>query len=496
LNYIENLKLGVDAAGKAGGFVEGTMSYTGDVADPTKGKYNLEYYMKLARELVDMGSHSLAIKDMAGLLTPRASKLLVSALREEFPNTPIHVHTHDTAGSGVASMLAAAEAGADVVDGAMDAMSGMTSQPSIGAIAANLKGTDLDTGLDMAQLAPLNTYWENVRAMYAPFESGQLSGSSDVYQHEIPGGQYTNLLFQSKQLGLTEKWPEIKRKYAEANIVLGDIPKVTPSSKVVGDLAQFMVAQNLDAKDILDKAETLAFPDSVVNFLRGDIGIPPGGFPEPLRSKVLKGRGLEPVEGRPGKFIKEYDFEKERESLEAAYGKIDEKDLLSYALYPDVFKEWKEYQIVYGDVDVLPTNLFLNPMNVGQEGEFVLGKGMSRVIKLVAIQDVDESGSRDVLFEVNGETNYVSVTDTSVALEGAVREKAGAPGTVGSPMPGVVVGVLVKPGDKIKEGDTVATLSAMKMETSVPATSSGVVKRVLVNVGDKVDGDDMLIEIE
>ena len=435
---------------------------------------------------------------MAGLLTPRAATLLVSALREEFPDTPIHVHTHDTAGSGVASMLAAADAGADVIDAAIDAMSGMTSQPSIGAIAANLRGTDLDTGLDPAQIAPLNTYWENVRSLYAPFESGQLSGSSDVYQHEIPGGQYTNLLFQSKQLGLTEKWPEIKRKYAEANIVLGDIPKVTPSSKVVGDLAQFMVAQNLGAQDILEQAETLAFPDSVVNFLRGDIGIPPGGFPEPLRSKVLKGRGIEPVEGRPGQFLKDYNFDEERVALEKAYGQknVCDKDLLSFALYPDVFKNWKEYQTVYGEVDILPTHLFLNPMNIGQEVELTLGEGRTRVIKLVAIQDVDENGSREVLFEVNGEQHYMSVTDTSVAAEGAIREKAGAPGTVGSPMPGVVVGVLVKPGDIIEEGQTVATLSAMKMETSVPATTSGVVKRVTVNVGDKVDGDDLLVEIE
>ena len=435
---------------------------------------------------------------MAGLLTPRATTMLVSALRAEFPDIPIHVHTHDTAGSGVASMLAAAEAGADVIDAAIDSMSGMTSQPSIGAIAANLRGTELDTGIDPAQLAGLNTYWENVRSLYAPFESGQLSGSSDVYQHEIPGGQYTNLLFQSKQLGLTEKWPEIKRKYAEANIVLGDIPKVTPSSKVVGDLAQFMVAQDLEAHDILDQAETLAFPDSVVNYLRGDIGIPPGGFPEPLRTKVLKGRGIDPVDGRPGQFLKEYDFDQEREALEKAYGKkqISEKDLLSYALYPNVFKDWKEYQSVYGDVDVLPTHVFLNPMNIGQEIELNLGPGRSRVIKLVAIQDVDESGSREVLFEVNGEPYYMSVTDTSVQVEGAIREKAGAPGTVGSPMPGVVVGVLVKPGDEIKEGETVATLSAMKMETSVPATVSGVVKRVTVNVGDKVEGDDLLVEIE
>jgi len=255
---------------------------------------------------------------------------------------------------------------------------------------------------------------------------------------------------------------------------------------------------NLQPHDILDQAETLAFPDSVVNYLRGDIGIPPGGFPEPLRSKVLKGRGLDPVDGRPGAFLKDYDFDKERESLKGSYGRnrISEKDLLSYALYPNVFKDWKEYESVYGDVDVLPTHMFLNPMKPGQEVTLNLGDGRSSVIKLVSIQDVDESGSREVLFEVNGESNYISVTDTSVAADGAVREKAGAPGTVGSPMPGVVVGVLVKPGDEISKGETVATLSAMKMETSVPATSSGVVKRVLVNVGDKVDGDDLLVEIE
>jgi pyruvate carboxylase len=498
LNYLENLKLGVDAAGASGGFVEGTMSYTGDVADPSKGKYNLEYYMKLAQDLVDMGVHSLAIKDMAGLLTPKATKMLVSALREQFPDTPIHVHTHDTAGAGVASMIAAAEAGADIVDGAIDAMSGMTSQPSLGAIAANLRGTEFDTGLDQKEITALNTYWENVRTLYAPFESGQLSGSSDVYEHEIPGGQYTNLLFQSRQLGLSEKWPEIKRKYAEANIILGDIPKVTPSSKVVGDLAQFMVAQNLDATGVLDQAETLAFPDSVVNYLKGDIGIPPGGFPEPLRTKVLSGRGLEPVDGRPGASLKPYDFDKERETLQKTYGKtyITEKDLLSYALYPNVFEEWKDFEQVYGDVEMLPTPLFLNPMKVGEEVELDLGPGNSKVVRLVSIGETDDVGSRQILFEVNGEQMYMSVTDTSVEGKGAVREKAKGPGQVGSPMPGVVVGLKVKAGDKIKEGETVATLSAMKMETSIPATASGTVKRVVVNVGDKIEGDDLMIEIE
>lgn len=498
LNYLENLKLGVDAAGEAGGFVEGAMSYTGDVADATQGKYSLDYYMKLADDLVGMGVHSLAIKDMAGLLTPKAATLLVTALRKQHPDMPIHVHTHDTAGSGVASMLAAAAAGADVVDAAIDAMSGMTSQPSLGAIVANLKGTDLDTGIDLKNLPELNSYWENVRSLYAPFESGQLSGSSDVYAHEIPGGQYTNLLFQSKQLGLTERWPEIKRKYAEANLILGDIPKVTPSSKVVGDLAQFMVAQNLDTETVLAQSETLAFPDSVVNYLRGDIGIPPGGFPEPLRSKVLKSRGLEPVEGRPGQFLKPYDFEKEDEILKKRFGdkQVTEKDLLSYALYPDVYIDWKKFSALYGDVGKLPTHSFLTPMKKGQEVEITIKSGQMLIVKLVAIQDIKEDGTRTVVFEVNGEAWYMPVTDHTSHDERVVREKATDPGQVGSPMSGVIVGLKVKAGDRVKEGEAVATLSAMKMETSIPATASGVIKRVIVNVGDKVDADDLLMEIE
>jgi pyruvate carboxylase len=273
---------------------------------------------------------------------------------------------------------------------------------------------------------------------------------------------------------------------------------VTPSSKVVGDLAQFMVAQNLESKDVVDMADTLAFPDSVIQYLRGEIGVPPGGFPEPLRSKVLKSRGLEAVEGRPGKSIEDYDFHKARVELEKKYGEnnISDKDLLSYALYPKVFTDFKDFESVYGEVGLMPTHMFLNPMEVGQEAELDMGPGMSQLIKLVSIQNVQQDGTRIVIFEVNGEQLYMPVTDTSVVGMGSVREKAGAPGTVGSPMPGVIVSVKVKPGDIINEGDTVATLSAMKMETSIPATSSGVVKRVVVNVGDKVNGDDLLIEIE
>jgi len=498
LNYVENLKLGVEAAGAAGGFVEGTMSYTGNVADPSKGKYNLEYYQKLADDLVGMGVHSLAIKDMAGLLTPSASKMLVGALREQHPDTPIHVHTHDTPGVGVASMLAAAEAGADIVDVAIDAMSGLTSQPSMGALVSMLAGTEKDTGIDKKLLQPLNTYWENVRSLYLPFESGQLSGSSDVYDHEIPGGQYTNLLYQSRQLGLTDKWPEIKQKYAEANMVLGDIPKVTPSSKVVGDLAQFMVSQNLNPEQVVDQAETLAFPESVIQYLRGEIGVPPGGFPEPLRSKVLSSRGIEGIDGRPGANLPDYNFDEASKILKEKFGKkyISEKDVMSYALYPNVFTEWKEYESVFGEVSNLPTDMFLNPMVEGDEVEFDLSEGRRVIIKLVAISPARDDGSRDVTFEVNGERWSMPVTDQSVAKDANIRRKASGKNEVGSPMPGVIVGLKVKEGDSVQEGDPLATLSAMKMETVIPATASGVVKQVSVNIGDKVEAEDILVEIE
>ena len=395
-------------------------------------------------------------------------------------------------------MLAAAEAGADVVDVAIDAMSGLTSQPSMGALVSMLSGTEKDTGIDKKLIGPLNTYWENVRSLYLPFESGQLSGASDVYEHEIPGGQYTNLLYQSRQLGLTEKWPQIKQKYAEANIILGDIPKVTPSSKVVGDLAQFLVSQNLDARQVLDQAETLAFPESVVQYLRGEIGIPPGGFPEPLRTKVLTSRGLTGVDGRPGASLPDYGFEEATKLLKEKFGSkfISDKDVLSYALYPDVFSEWKEYESVYGEVSKLPTDLFLNPMKEGDEVEFDINPGRRVIIKLVSIQPAREDGSRTVTFEVNGERWFMPVTDQSVVKDAAVRRKASGPNEVGAPMPGVIVGLKVKEGDSIEEGDPLATLSAMKMETVIPATASGVVKHIAVNIGDKVEGDDLLVEIE
>jgi len=403
----------------------------------------------------------------------------------------------------VAAMLAAAEAGADIVDVAIDGMSGLTSQPSMGAVIANLKGTDFDTGIDNAALSGLNTYWENVRGLYVPFESGQLSGSSDVYNHEIPGGQFTNLLFQSKQLGLTSKWPEIKRKYAEANQLLGDIPKVTPSSKVAGDLAQFMVSQNLTPEEVVEQAETLSLPGSVVEYFQGAIGVPPGGFPEPLRSRVLKGRPLPDgsacFDGRPGATLDDYDFDAATAMLEDKFGKqeITPSDVLSHALYPKVYEDWKTYEEVYGEVSILPTSIFLHPMKPGDEVLLPVEHGREVYVKMVSIGDADENGCRQVILELNGERWFVPITDTKVEDGIVKREKAtGDSGSVGAPMPGVVVDVKVKAGDLVSEGDQLVVMSAMKMETAIPAPRSGVVKRLLVNVGDKVDGEDLMVAIE
>ena len=502
LNYLENLKLGIDAAGEAGGFVEATICYTGDVASPGNGLYNLEYYVEYGRQLAALNVHAIAIKDMAGLLTPRAATILVGALRETLPDMPIHVHTHDTAGCGVAMYLAAAEAGADIVDVAIDSMSGLTSQPSMGALAASLRGSKHDTGLALGSLDSLNTYWDAVRGLYLPFESGQLSGSSDVYVHEIPGGQYTNLLFQSKQLGLGDSWSEIKKAYAAANLLLGDIPKVTPSSKVVGDLAQFMVAQKLTPAQVVEQAETLAFPESVLGYFQGQIGVAPGGFPEPLTTRVLSSRGLQRVDGRPGATLPAYDFDKAESELKETYsealGGITQQDVLSHALYPNVFTQWQEFKKVYGEVETLPTELFLKPMREGEEVLLEMEPGRRFYVKMLSIPPPDVNGCRQVIMEVNGERWFLPITDTAFVQGNVVRREKAAdddPGSIGAPTPGVVVGLKVKAGDVVQEGDPLLVISAMKMETVLPAPRSGVVDRMLVNAGDQVDGSDLLLTI-
>eukprot|EP01029_Cantina_marsupialis_P012212 TRINITY_DN26_c0_g1_i3.p1 TRINITY_DN26_c0_g1~~TRINITY_DN26_c0_g1_i3.p1 ORF type:complete len:400 (+),score=136.95 TRINITY_DN26_c0_g1_i3:281-1480(+) len=399
-------------------------------------------------------------------------------------------------------MVECAMAGADVVDAAMDSVSGMTSQPSLGAIVAALENHELDTGIEFSKSARINQYWEECRGLYQGFESGQKSGSTDVFIHEMPGGQYTNLQFQANQLGLAGQWPAIKKAYAEANQLLGDIVKVTPSSKVVGDLAQFMVQNELHYDDVMEQAETLSFPQSVVEYFQGYLGIPFDGFPEPLRSKVLKGKklpnGKECFEGRPGAELPDFDFDAARTAVLELDPEATDLDVLSYAMYPQVFKDWKKWQTENGEVDFLPTRAFVEPMKVGDEVCATITEGKDLYIKLLNIGEIDGTGSREITFQVNGERRVHKIQDKNADVSVVLKEKADSANElhVGTPMPGVVVECRVKVGQEVEIGEPIAVLSAMKMETIVAAKSSGVVKRILVNEGDNMEGGDLLVELE
>eukprot|EP00051_Salpingoeca_urceolata_P005548 m.74266 g.74266 ORF g.74266 m.74266 type:complete len:1183 (-) comp14420_c0_seq2:68-3616(-) len=504
LNYIDNLRLGIDAAGQAGGVVEGCLCYTGDVANPGKSKYNLEYYMNLAEQLVSAGAHVLCVKDMAGLLKPEAATLLIGSLRQAYPDVPIHVHTHDTGGLGVTSMIACFKAGADVVDGAMDSMSGMTSQPSLGAMVSHFEGSEVASDIKPTQLRELNEYWESTRQIYAPFESGQKTGSSDVYWHEIPGGQFTNLYFQANQLGLSGQWREIKKAYAAANQLLGDIVKVTPSSKVVGDLAQFMVQNQLSAEDVLEQAESLSFPTSVVDYFQGNLGQPPNGFPEPLRARVLKGKPT--VSGRPGADLDPLDFEAIRKDIAKKFHSgrtedVSDTDVMSSCMYPKEYNEYRTFQDQFGDVSQLPTLQFLKPLENNEEFFLEIEKGKLLAIKFLAKGPLLVDGTREVFFLLNGVQRSLFVEDKAAAKSGQVaakRPKADSNNelSVGAPMPGAVVDVLVKTGDMVKSGQPCVVLNAMKMETVVVAPTAGTVRTVIVTPGEEIAGNDLLFELD
>ncbi|OCK74713.1 pyruvate carboxylase [Lepidopterella palustris CBS 459.81] len=463
LNDVEQLEVGIKAVLKAGGVAEGTVCYSGDMLNPHK-KYNLDYYMTVVDKIVHMGAHVLGIKDMAGVLKPRAATLLVGAIRAKYPDLPIHVHTHDSAGTGVASMAACAAAGADAVDAAIDSMSGMTSQPSVGAILASLEGGDFDPGLDGHMVRHLDSYWAQLRLLYSPFEAGLTGPDPEVYEHEIPGGQLTNLIFQAAQQGLGEQWAQTKKAYEQANDLLGDIVKVTPTSKVVGDLAQFMVSNKLSYDDVLAKAEQLDFPSSVLEFFEGLMGQPYGGFPEPLRTQALRSRRK--MDKRPGLYLEPIDLAKVKADLKEKWGDATECDVASYIMYPKVFEDYKKWTAKYGDLSVLPTRYFLARPEIGEEFHVELEPGKVLILKLLAVGPLSEqTGLREVFYEMNGEARTVTVEDQHAAVENTRRIKADPTDTsqVGSPMAGVVVEVRVHDGLDVMKGDPIAVLSAMKM---------------------------------
>jgi pyruvate carboxylase len=495
LNWVPNMEAALEAVREAGALCEGTICYTGDILNPGRPKYDLKYYVGMAKELEKRGANLIAIKDMAGLCKPYAAERLVKALREEV-GLPIHFHTHDIGGAQAASVLKAAENGLDIADGAMASMSGLTSQPPLNAIVEALRFTDRETGVDPEVLIDLSEYWEEVRAMYAPFETGQKAPSAEVYMLEMPGGQYTNLYHQAKGLGLEPRWHEVQRAYRDVNLLFGDIVKVTPSSKVVGDMALFLVANNLTPEDTLDPERELAFPESVVELMEGRLGQPPGGFPVELQARVLKGRKA--LTERPGANLPPVDLDAAREKAAAFLGApATERDAMSYLMYPRVFPELATHQRSYSDTSVLPTPVFFHGLEMGVETPVELEPGKMLILKLLAVGEPHADGKRTVFFELNGQPREVVITDRSLAS--SVREvpKADAtdPTQVPAPLPGLVVGIAVKEGDPVRKGQKLLSIEAMKMETTVYAERPGRVVEVLCAVGRQVETGELLIRM-
>ncbi|TPK78471.1 pyruvate carboxylase [Mesorhizobium sp. B2-4-18] len=494
LNWVENMRVAMDAVGAEGKLIEAAMCYTGDILDPARAKYDLKYYVGLATELQAAGAHIIAVKDMAGLLKPSAARVLFKALREA-TDLPIHFHTHDTSGLSAATVLAAVESGVDAIDAAMDAFSGNTSQPCLGSIVEALKGTERDPGLDPLWIRKISFYWEAVRNQYAAFESDLKGPASEVYLHEMPGGQFTNLKEQARSLGLETRWHEVAQTYHDVNLMFGDIVKVTPSSKVVGDMALMMVSQDLTVADVENPARDIAFPDSVVSMLRGDLGQSPGGWPQALQKKALKGD--KPITARPGSLLKPADLEKSRKEIEDKLErKLSEYEFASWLMYPKVFSDFVAAQETYGPVSVLPTPTYFYGMKSEDEIFVDIERGKTLVVRCQAFGDVDDKGMVTVFFELNGQPRRVKVPDRAHGASAAKARRKAEPGNeahVGAPMPGVVSALSVAAGQAVKAGDVLLSIEAMKMETALHAERDGTVAEVLVKAGDQIDAKDLLI---
>jgi pyruvate carboxylase len=496
LNWIEGMALAIEAVRESGKVAEASICYTGDIHDPARSKYDLNYYVKMAKELEKAGAHILGIKDMAGLLKPYAAYDLISALKDAV-DLPIHLHTHDTSGNGVAMYLKAVEAGVDVIDVAISSMSGLTSQPSMNAVVASLLGHERDTGLNLENLEAISRYWEDVRRYYQGFDTGLVASSTEVYQHEMPGGQYTNLQQQAKAVGLGHRWEEIQEMYSRVNMLFGDIVKVTPSSKVVGDMALFMVQNNLTEQDVLEKGESIDFPDSVVHFFMGYLGQPYQGFPKRLQEVILKGK--EPITCRPGELLDPVDFEQVGKKLEEKYHRsFSKEEILSYVLYPQVFEEFEQHRQQYGDVSVLDTPTFFYGLRLGEEVSVEIEQGKTLIVSLVSIGEVQADGTRTIYFELNGQPREITVIDQSAEKEVITREKADPanPNHIGATMPGKVVKVLVKVGEEVKKGEHLLVTEAMKMETTIQAPRDGKIGRVVVEEGETIQTGDLLLVMD
>jgi pyruvate carboxylase len=496
LNWMPNMRVAMDAVLKTGAICEATICYTGDILDPKRTKYDLKYYVELARELEQMGAHILAIKDMAGLCKPYAAELLVKTLKQEI-GIPIHFHTHDTSGIQASSIVKASEAGVDIVDVAMAPMSGGTSQPNLNTLVEALRFTQRDTGLSGKTLDSLAIYWRSVREFYTPFESPTLAAGSDLYQHEMPGGQYTNLYEQTRALGLADRWDEVCRVYSEVNQLLGDIVKVTPTSKAVGDMALFLVTNDLTCDEILDSTRDIAFPQSVIDLVSGRMGQTVGGFPDKVRDRIL--RGEKPLEGRPGSSLPPADFEGASIHLSELLGREPtQRDLVSHFLYPTVFEDFTTHQQTYSDSSVLPTPAFFFGLKPGEEIAVDIELGKTLIVKLLTSGEPQPDGTRTVFFELNGQPRDVTVVDQSLEEPTNRRQKAdpGDPGQIGASMPGMVVTVNVRAGDKVTKGQKLLMLEAMKMQTTVVAEQGGEIGQVLVDAGSQVDAGDLLMTVE
>ena len=496
LNWVNNMRVSIDAVLETGALCEGAICYTGDIFDTGRSKYNLKYYIDLAKELERAGVHILCIKDMAGVCRPRAAAALFKALREEV-GLPLHFHTHDTSGISAASVLAAIENGCVAVDGAIDAFSGLTSQPNLNAIVAALEGSEHEPAITRAALQPISHYWEGVRKVYAPFESDIRAGTADVYRHEMPGGQYTNLREQARSMGLEPMWPKISQTYAEVNMMFGDIVKVTPTSKVVGDMALFMVANDLSAADVMDAKREVAFPASVVSLFKGELGFPPDGFPAELSRKVL--RAEPPAPYRPGDSIPDVDIDARRlETKKIAVHQIDDDDLASYLMYPEVYRDYAQHRKHYGDVAVLPTPAYYYGLREREEISVEIDPGKALVISMQGTAPAEEEGYVKVFFELNGQarTTRVEKAGAGKAARQRPQAEAGNPAHIAAPMPGVVTLVAVKPGQPVKAGDPLFSIEAMKMESQVRVERDATIKSVHAKVGETVAARDLVVELE